>query len=146
MASGFAFGCAESSSMQVLVKCDSQWATIFMLAHGFKEASPDAYSTEIGTQVRTLFSSKHHGDKPMGQHNRKSQEETLDWESHFTNTCIEELNSVFSATKRKARGHHTTKEANHHAPLRRRYFLYIINGLYFRLEDSFLKKQAFSSL
>ena len=42
------------------------------------------------------------------------------WESHFTNTCIEELNSVFSATKRKARGHHTTKEANHHAPLRRR--------------------------
>ena len=49
------------------------------------------------------------------------QEETLaHWESHFTNTCIEELNSVFSATKRKARGHHTTKEANHHAPLRRR--------------------------
>ena len=36
-----------------------------------------------------------------------------------SNTCIEELNSVF-ANKRKARGHHTTKEANHHAPLRRR--------------------------
>ena len=39
----------------------------------------------------------------MGQHNRKSPRGNLaHWESHFTNTCIEELNSVFSATKRKA--------------------------------------------
>ena len=67
---------------------------------------------------------KHHGEaslNPWANIIENHQEETLGhWESHFTNTCIEELNSVFSATKRKARGHHTTKEANHHAPLRRR--------------------------
>ena len=67
---------------------------------------------------------KHHGEAsltPWANIIENHQEETLaHWESHFTNTCIEELNSVFSATKRKARGHHTTKEANHHAPLRRR--------------------------
>ena len=62
---------------------------------------------------------KHHGEaslNPWANIIENHQEETLaHWESHFTNTCIEELNSVFSATKRKARGHHTTKEANHHA-------------------------------
>ena len=76
---------------------------------------------------------KHHGEaslNPWANIIENHQEETLaHWESHFTNTCIEELNSVYSgheqaedlsATKRKARGHHTTKEANHHAPLRRR--------------------------
>ena len=55
---------------------------------------------------------KHHGEaslNPWANIIENHQEETLaHWESHFTNTCIEELNSVFSATKRKARGHHTT--------------------------------------
>ena len=67
---------------------------------------------------------KHHGEASLNSWANiieNHQEETLaHWESHFTNTYIEEINSVFSATKRKARGHHTTKEANHHAPLRRR--------------------------
>ena len=51
---------------------------------------------------------KHHGEaslNPWANIIENHQEETLaHWESHFTNTCIEELNSVFSATKRKARG------------------------------------------
>ena len=59
---------------------------------------------------------KHHGEaslNPWANIIENHQEETLaHWESHFTNTCIEELNSVFSATKRKARDHHTTKEAH----------------------------------
>ncbi len=54
---------------------------------------------------------KHHGEaslNPWANIIENHQEETLaHWELHFTNTCIEELNSVFSATKRKARGHHT---------------------------------------
>ena len=40
------------------------------------------------------------------------------WESHFTNTCIEELNSVFSATKRKARGY-----PHHRKPITMLYFV-----------------------
>ena len=31
------------------------------------------------------------------------------WESHVTNAYMEALNSVFSATKRKARGYRTTE-------------------------------------
>ena len=45
---------------------------------------------------------KHHGEaslNPWANIIENHQEETLaHWESHFTNTCIEELNSVFSAT------------------------------------------------
>ena len=48
---------------------------------------------------------KHHGEaslNPWANIIENHQEETLaHWESHFTNTCIEELNSVFSATNAK---------------------------------------------
>ena len=48
----------------------------------------------------------------MGQHNRKSPRETAHWESHFTNTCIEE--PTVSLAQPNAPEAHTTKEANHH--------------------------------
>ena len=64
---------------------------------------------------------KHHGEaslNPWANIIENHQEETLA-QGIALHQYLHWLNSVFSATKRKARGHHTT-EANHHAPLRRR--------------------------
>ena len=42
------------------------------------------------------------------------------WKWGVTNAFMEGLNSVFSATKRKARGYRSTTSPHHHALLRRR--------------------------